>query len=109
MVGKRPSVLIVDDEQAVCNVLHDELVERGHLCATTLDGNDVLAKLAIDDFKVVLLDISLPGLSGIGVLREIWLNHSNTATIIITAVNDVDIAALALKRGAQIILSNRLT
>jgi len=101
MVNKKPSILIVDDEQVVCDVLHDELSERGYLCATVLSGNDALAKLATEDFDVVLLDIRLPGMSGMEVLREIWLNHGNTATIMITAINDVNTAVEAMKLGAS--------
>jgi len=57
--------------------------------------------LAIEDFDAVLLDIRLPGMSGMEVLREIWLNHGKTATIMITAVNDVDTAVEAIKLGAS--------
>ncbi len=101
MVNEKLKVLIVDDEQVVCGVLHDELGERGYLCTTVLSGNEALAKLATEDFDVLLLDIRLPGMSGMEVLREIWLNHSNAATIMITAVNDVDTAVLAMKWGAS--------
>ena len=101
MVSKKPSVLIVDDEQVVCDLLHNELSEGGYLCTTALDGNDALAKLAIQDFDVVLLDIKLPGMSGMEVLQEIWLNHGNTATIMITAINDVGTAVEAMKLGAS--------
>ena len=59
-----------------------------------------IESLAKQDFDVALLDIRLPGMSGIDVLREIWLNHSNAATIMITAVNDVDTAVKAIKLGA---------
>ncbi len=100
MLNRKPRVLIVDDEQVVCDLLHDELSEWGYLCTIALDGNDALAKLATQDFDVVLLDIRLPGMSGMEVLREIWLNHNDMATIMITAVNDVDTAAEAMALGA---------
>ncbi len=101
MISQKPSVLIVDDEQVVCDVLSDELSERGYQCTTVLSGDEALAKLAAQDFEVVLLDIRLPGMSGMEVLREIWLNHGNTATIMITAVNDVATAVEAMKLGAS--------
>jgi len=101
MVSQKPSVLIVDDEQVVCDVLSDELSGQGYLCCTVLSGNEALTKLATGDFEVILLDIRLPGMSGMEVLREIWLNHSDTATIVITAVNDVDTAVEAMKLGAS--------
>ena len=101
MVNKKPAVLIVDDEQVVCDILSVELSERGYLCTTVLSGDEALAKMAKEDFEVVLLDIRLPGMSGMEVLREIWLNHGNTATIMITAVNDVNTAVEAMKLGAS--------
>ncbi len=101
MVGKKPRVLIVDDEPGVCNLLNDELTEQGYLCATAFDRNDALAKLATQDFDVALLDIRLPGISGIELLRKIRLERHNTATIMITAVNDLGTAVEAMKLGAS--------
>jgi len=101
MVTKRSSVLVVDDEPVVCDVLYDDLRERGYRCATALDGQGALAKLAVQDFDAVLLDIRLPGMSGMDVLREIWLNHDNMATIMVTAVDDVATAVEAMRLGAS--------
>jgi DNA-binding response OmpR family regulator len=101
MVGKKPSVLIVDDEQVVCDFLHDELSELGYLCTTALNGNDALAELLAHDFDVALLDIRLPGISGMKVLAEIRTNHPNTLAVMITAINDVNTAVEAIKLGAS--------
>ena len=100
MINKKPNVLIVDDEQVVCDVLHDELSERGYLCTMVLSGNDALAKLSTQSFDVVLLDIRLPGLSGLEVLTKVRSTHPNTATIMVTAVNDATTAVTAMKLGA---------
>jgi DNA-binding response OmpR family regulator len=101
MVSKKPSVLIVDDEQVVCDFLHDELSELGYLCTTALNGNDALAELLAHDFDVALLDIRLPGISGMKVLAEIQSNHPNTLAVMITAINDVNTAVEAIKLGAS--------
>ena len=101
MFNKKPRVLIVDDEQVVCDLLHDELSERGYLCTTVLNGNDALNRLAAQDFDVVLVDIKLPGVSGMEVLRKIHSTHHNTVAIMITAVHDVDTAIEAMKLGAS--------
>lgn len=100
MISKKPKVLIVDDEQVVCDILCDELSEQGYLCATALDGSAALAKLMTQCFEAVLLDIRLPDMSGMEVLAEIQSNHPNTPTIIITAVNDLDMVVKAMKLGA---------
>lgn len=101
MVSQKPSVLIVDDEQVVCDLLYEELSERGCLCTTAFDGNDALGKLATQDFDVALVDIRMPGISGMDVLKKIRLNHSHIAAIMITAVNDVETAVEAMKLGAS--------
>lgn len=100
MISKRPKILIIDDEQVVCDVLSDELHEQGYLCTVACDVNEALAKLQIQDFEAVLLDIRLPSMSGMEVLRKIQSSHPNTATIMITAVNNVDTAVEAMKLGA---------
>jgi DNA-binding response OmpR family regulator len=98
---KKGEVLIVDDEQILGKFLQDELEDRGYLCTTVLTGSDALTKLAGHCFDAVLLDIRLPGMSGMDVLREIWLHHSGVATIMITAVRDIEIAVEAIKLGAS--------
>ena len=101
MLNKKPRVLIVDDEQVVCNLLHDELTERGYLCTTVLSGDDALARLATEDFDVGLLDIRLPGMSGMEVLSKLRSECPGTVAIMITAVNDIDTAVEAMKLGAS--------
>ena len=101
MVCEKPRVLIVDDEQVVCDLLHDELSGQGYLCATALTGNDALTKLAMQDFDVVLLDIRLPGISGIEVLGKMQSHHRTTPAIIVTAISDVETAVETMKLGAS--------
>ncbi len=95
----KPNLLIIDEEQVVCDVLHDGL-KRGYQCTTFLNGEDAFAKLGRDDFTMVLCNIRLLGMSGMEVLHDIWLNHRDAATIMITAVNDGDTTVEAIKYGA---------
>ena len=101
MVDTNPQVLIVDDEEVVCDVLHNELSERGYLCTTAFNGNGALAKLLAQDIDVVLLDIRLPGMSGIEVLRKMRSSHPGTAAVVITGINNIDVAVAAMKLGAS--------
>jgi len=101
MIYEKPSVLIVNDEQVVCDLLYDELEERGYPCTTAYNGDNALSELATQDFHVVLLDIRLPGISGIEVLKEIRANYGDAATIMITAINDVYAVVEAMKLGAS--------
>lgn len=101
MDNEKASVLIVDDEPIVCELLDTALTGRGYLCAKVSSGRRAVVELESKEYDVVLLDIRLPGMSGMDVLREIWVNHSETAVIMITAVDDVSTAVEAMKWGAS--------
>ena len=101
MDEEKVTVLIVDDEKMICDVLENDLSERGYECTSAQTGEDALTELRLKKFDVVLLDIRLPGISGLEVLMDIWLHHKGTATIMITGVNDVDTAVAAMKSGAD--------
>ena len=101
MDEEKVTVLIVDDEKMICDVLENDLSERGYECTSAQTGEDALTELRPNKYDVVLLDIRLPGISGLEVLMDIWLHHKGTATIMITGVNDVDTAVEAMKSGAD--------
>ena len=100
MDSKEATVLIVDDEPVIRDLLSAELEERGYNCVTAPTGNKALTRLAKAKYDVVLLDLKLPGMSGMEVLKQIASTHRQAATIIITAVNDVEIAVEAIQSGA---------
>jgi len=100
MTCDMPSVLIVDDEQVIRDVLFDELRDRGYLCATAPDANKALVKLKTQDFNAALVDIRLPGMSGMELLAKIKSDYPDTAPIMITAVDDANTAVEAIKLGA---------
>ena len=54
MLRKRPSVLIANDEQVICDLPYDELRDLGYPCTTVYNGNDALTELETQDFDVVL-------------------------------------------------------
>lgn len=101
MAFEKREILIVDDERPVCEILHDELSERGYLCAIAVDGNEALTKLLTYDFELVLLDLRLPGMTGMEILVRIRVDHPNTKTIVITAVNDILTVVKAMQIGAS--------
>ncbi len=100
MVSAKPQVLIVDDEPVVCNLLNADLSDRGYLCATAFDGREALTKMEKQDYDVVLLDIRLPGMSGMEVLQRIRSDHPNMVTIMISGINSADSMVEALRLGA---------
>jgi DNA-binding response OmpR family regulator len=101
MENKQCNILVIDDEPVICDLLGKELSERGYRCIAASDGKEALAVLAADDFDVTLIDIRLPKISGMEVLRRIQLNYPTVAAIMITAINDADVAVEAMKIGAS--------
>jgi len=100
MVSGKAKILILDDEQDVCDVLGDELTDQGYCCTKVLDGTDALREMAIHHFDIVLLDLRLPGISGIEVLEAVRSAYPNTSVIVITGVDDLEIAVRAMQLGA---------
>ena len=101
MVRQRPTVLIVDDEDAVCELICDGLDEEGYVCDVASNADDALAKLKKQGFDVALLDIKLPGMSGIDLLKTVENCYQTTAVVMITGVNDASTAVEAMKLGAS--------
>ena len=100
MVRKESAVLIVDDDQAICEFIGSVLDEGGYLYDVATNYNDALNKLQNHHFDVALLDIKLPDRSGIDLLESSQHFFKTTSSIMITAVNDLDTAVKAIKLGA---------
>jgi len=82
MAGYR--VLLVDDEEEFVSALSERLTLRGIEVDSTLNGEEALARLVAKDFEVVILDVMMPGLGGLEVLRQIKATHPNTQVILLT-------------------------
>lgn len=95
----KPHVLIVDDEPAICDLIFEDLSELGYICEVALDGKNALQKISSNQFDLTLLDIRLPEMSGIELLKEIT-SRSSSAVIMITAIDDVNTAVESMKLGA---------
>lgn len=93
-------VLIAEDEANLGELLQSYLAGRGHRVTVTLDGRDALDALHTQPFDVALLDIVMPRLDGLEVLRQVRENPSPPECIIITGNGTIDTAIAAMKLGA---------
>ena len=100
MTEKQVRVLVVDDEEGVRNLLQRILSEAGYQVTTAANGQEALYKVSLGEAEVVLLDIKMPGMSGIEVLRKLTADSPDYCVIMVTAVADIDTAVEALKTGA---------
>jgi len=94
-------VLIVDDEEVLRDVLDAVLRREGFEVVMAASGEEALAVLDEDDnIDLVILDIMLPGISGIDTLRALRISNPSLPVIIITAFPSIDGAIQAMKHGA---------
>ncbi len=96
-----PVVLLVEDEDAVRVATARALVLDGYLVETAEDGADALARLARLDPDVVLLDVMLPGLDGLEVLRNLRAEGRRTPVLMRTAKGEVGDRVAGLDAGAD--------
>ncbi len=96
----KPRVLIVDDEPAFAHGLAERLEVRGYDVSTSLSGEDAVDKVAHYLFDVVILDVALPGMGGMEVLKEIKRLKPLTEVIMLTGHATVETAIQGMKSGA---------
>ena len=101
MTNKQERILIVDDEEVVRKLLHQRLLREGYWCEEANSADQALDKLRSNAIGLVILDIKMPGKSGIELLPEIRANHPDTAVMMATVVTDINIAIQCMKQGAD--------
>lgn len=101
MVYNPPAVLIVDDDEAICELIFEGLLEDGYSCDIASTADEALSKFRGHYFDIALLDIKLPGKSGMELLRIFQTISQNTEIVMITAVKDIETAIQAMKMGAS--------
>ncbi len=99
--GRESKILIVDDDKSVSNFLERFLKQKGYLSVQSVNtGQEALDIIKKEDIRLVLLDIKLPGMNGIDVLRKIKEMEKDTVIIMITGFPEEDTAKEALQLGA---------
>ncbi len=93
-------ILIVDDEIERCNVLHEFFSLRGYEAHKAFDGPTAIRKVKEVRPHIVFLDIIMPGMGGIDVLKEIKKIDPTVGVVMLTAVIDHELAKRSLELGA---------
>ena len=78
------SVLSVDDDGELRELLHELICQMGHASVTATDGVDALEKMEEKQFDIVITDINMPRLNGVGLIKRITSDFSDTDVIAIT-------------------------
>ncbi len=93
-------VLLVDDEQQFVDMLQQRLETRGFIVDTALSGDEALKNIPEGGYDVVILDVLMPGRSGIETLREIKKMKPLTEVIMLTGHATAETAIEGMKIGA---------
>lgn len=92
-------ILIVDDEEAIANLIRMNLVKAGYQCETASDGVEAANLISEQTYDLILLDIMLPGLNGYEVLE--YAKTVDIPVIFLTAMGDTAQKVKGLKMGAE--------
>lgn len=93
-------ILVVDDDPGVRELLQDFLRSRGYQVETAVDGPTTLEIARHDPPDLLLLDLMMPGMNGMEVLRQLPSTAKHTSVIVVTAVTEEDVGRAALDAGA---------
>jgi DNA-binding response OmpR family regulator len=94
-------LLLVEDDHAIRTVLNDALVTDGHQVTTAADGDEATALLRQHTFDLVVLDVLLPGPSGLEILQALRRRDQRTPVLLLTARGGESDKVLGLELGAD--------
>jgi two-component system sensor histidine kinase/response regulator len=98
-------ILVIDDEIGICDGIRRALTPRGLKVDTTYDGEKGLQMAREDRYDLVLIDVMIPGINGIDLIKGIHSIDPEIICIIITGYATVELAVQAIKQGAYDFLS----
>lgn len=95
-------ILVIDDDRAVLNFMRIFLLQSGKFNVQTLqDSSRAYEMLDKEEFDILLLDMDMPRVSGLDILKHIKENNISIITIVLTGVEDIDLAINAMKLGSS--------
>jgi putative nucleotidyltransferase with HDIG domain len=96
----REKILVVDDEEAIREVISTLLMAQGYACTVCPNGRAGLEAFRKDSFDLVLSDIVMPEMDGLKLLGELRMEDPDVPVIMVTAMHDISIALEAIRSGA---------
>jgi putative nucleotidyltransferase with HDIG domain len=101
MTTQEKTILIVDDEAAIRRLLRQKLTRLGYHCEESCSSEEALDKMKTYPATLILLDMKMPGKSGMELLPELKVSYPDTAVIMATAVAEANLAIQCMRLGAD--------
>jgi len=102
-------ILVIDDEPGIREGCRRALTPHGYTVHTAENGEQGLQRIQSDDYDLALIDVMMPGISGIDLISRIHEQDPETVCIIITGYATVELAVTAIKKGAYDFLTKPFT
>ena len=96
-MSREIKILIVDDDKDICEYVELLLTQNGYTVDTLTDPSNALSQIKANDYHVVVLDLMMPGVSGMELLEDIRNFDNDLAVIIFTGNPSVDTAVQSMK------------
>ena len=100
MAQEDKSILILDDEEMIRDLLYETFTRKGYKVDTAANGKEAVLKLGKNEYNLLISDLRLPDISGMEVLEKIKSEGRTTGVIMITAYGSIKNAVNAMKQGA---------
>jgi two-component system OmpR family response regulator len=100
-MAQAAKILVVDDEESIRFYLREVLERDGHNVTSVESGEAALQTAMSDSFDLALIDLQLPGIGGMQVLKTLRQTSPNTSIIVLTAHASLETAVEALRQGAH--------
>ncbi len=100
-MSSRIRILVVDDELIVRESLVAWLIKAGHEVDSARDGRQAIERLREKEYDLLFLDIRMPDLGGLDILKHVKTHHPQALTVMITAYGSIETAVEAMKLGAN--------
>jgi len=101
MINHEKRILIVDDEATIRRLLHQKLTKQGFYCEEASSSDEALEKLKTYPADLIMLDMKMPGKSGMDLLPDLKRQYPTTAVIMATAVAEANLAIQCMRLGAD--------
>ncbi|GAX62095.1 hypothetical protein SCALIN_C28_0297 [Candidatus Scalindua japonica] len=100
-MDKQIRILVVDDEPRICHLVEELLKLEGYQIDVSFSGTDALEKIKENDYQMLITDLKMPGIDGLGLIQKAKEHNPEIRAIMVTGFTTVDTAVQSLRHGVD--------